>query len=145
MSRKEPELNPDDPQRKGNDAATASDMTTTNQVTGILNIDKLYPDKPNVIPYQNPYTIQGGGYMRKYKFISKPGQFSVQGRNPIDALRNGLAKLENENGDIYNQRKQITVNLQGESNRTNKLHKFMVKIFRIDHPVYKYKIEIWKF
>jgi hypothetical protein len=145
MSRKEPELNPDDPQRKGNDAAIASDMTTTNQVTGILNIDKLYPDKPNVIPYQNPYTIQGGGYMRKYKFISKPGQFSVQGRNPIDALRNGLEKLENENGDIYNQRKQITVNLQGESNRTNKLHKFMVKIFRIDHPVYRYKIELWKF
>jgi hypothetical protein len=145
MSRKEPELNPDDPQKKGNDAAATSDMTTTNQVTGILNIDKLYPDKPITTPYYNPYTIQGGGYMRKYKFISKPGQFSVQGRNTIDALRNGLAKLENENGDIYNQRKQITVNLQRESNRTNKLHKFMVKIFRIDHPVYRYKIELWKF
>jgi hypothetical protein len=145
MSRKEPELNPDDPQKKGNDAASASDMTTTNQVTGILNIDKLYPDEPIVIPYQNPYTIQGGGYMRKYKFISKPGQFSIHGRSPMDALRNGLEKLENENGDIYNRKKQISVNLQSESNRSNKLHKFMVKIFKIDHPVYRYKIELWKF
>ena len=135
---------PDDPQKKGNDAVAASNSTTTNQVSGILNIDKLYPDKPIIIPYQNPYTIHGGGYIRQYRFISKPGQFSVQGRNLMDALRNGLEKLENENRDIYNSRKQISVNLQRESNRINKLHKFMVKIFRINHPVYHYKIELWK-
>ena len=83
---------------------------------------------------------------KQYRFMSKPGEFPIPGRNPIDALRNGLAKLENENGDIYNRRKQITVNLQKENNnRANKLHKFMVKIFRIDHPVYRYKIELWKF
>jgi hypothetical protein len=144
MSIKEPELNPDDPQKKGNDAIAASNSTTTNQVSGILNIDKLYPDKPIIIPYQNPYTIHGGGYIRQYRFISKPGQFSVQGRNLMDALRNGLEKLENDNIDIYNSRKQISVNLQRESNRINKIHKFMVKIFRINHPVYHYKIELWK-
>ena len=42
-------------------------------------------------------------------------------------------------------KKQISVNLQSESNRSNKLHKLMVKIFKIDHPVYRYKIELWKF
>ena len=41
MSIKEPELYPDDPQKKGNDAVAASNSTTTNQVSGILNIDKL--------------------------------------------------------------------------------------------------------
>ena len=76
--------------------------------------------------------------------MSKPGKFGIQGKNPIDALRNGLVKLENENNNIYNQRKQITVNLQKEGNRINKLHKFMVKIYRINHPVYRYKIELWQ-
>lgn len=145
MSRKEPELNPEDPQKKGNEASASTDATTTNQITGILNIDKLYQDKPILIHYENPYTINGGGYMKQYRFISKPGKFSIQGRNPMDALRNGLEKLENENGDIYNRRRQISVNLQRESNRENKLHKFMIKIFRINHPVYRYKIELWKF
>ena len=78
--------------------------------------------------------------------MSKPGQFPIHGKNPLDALRNGLAKLESENRNIYNRRKQISVNLQKESdNRENKLHKFMVKIYKIDHPVYRYKIELWKF
>jgi hypothetical protein len=78
--------------------------------------------------------------------MSKPGDFPIFGRSPIDALRNGLQKLEEDNKNIYNQRKQITVNLQKEGNNmTNKLHKYMVKIFRIDHPVYRYKIELWKF
>ena len=147
MSRKEPELNPEDPQKKGNEASASTDATTSNQITGILNIDKLYPDKPILIHYENPYTINGGGAgcMKQYRFMSKPRQFSVHGRNPMDALRNGLEKLENEDGDIYNRRKQISVNLQRESNRANKIHKFMVKIFRINHPVYRYKIELWKF
>lgn len=147
MSNIEPELNPDDPQKKGNEASSSADASAGNQSNGILNIDKLYPDKPILIPYQNPYSINGGGggNMKQYRFISKPGKFLIHGRNPMDALRNGLDKLENENGDIYNRRRQITVNLQKESNRENKLHKFMIKIFRIDHPVYRYKIELWKF
>jgi hypothetical protein len=148
MSRKEPQLNPEDPQRLGNDSVNSTDMTTTNQLNGELNIDKLYPEVKDTqtIFYENPYIINGGGYMHQFRFISKPGQFSIQGRNPLDALKNGLARLENENRDIYNQKKRITVNLQKISNnRANKPHKFMVKIFRIDHPVYKYKIEIWKF
>jgi len=146
MSRKEPELYPDDPQKKGNDASNSTNMTATKQLNGELNIDKLYPefsDKPAVL-YENPYTINGGS-MRRYNFISKPGQFSIHGKNPLDALRNGLSKLETENRNIYNQRKQISVNLQKEnSNRENKLHKFMVKIYKIDNPVYRYKIELWK-
>ena len=146
MSRTEPELSPEDPQKKGIDEIDSTDTTTTNMVSGILNIDKLYPDTTTpVIPYENPYTIKGGRYMQQYRFISKPGQFSIRGKNPLDALRNGLSKLENENKDIYNQRKQISVNLQKENkNRVNNLHKFMVKIFRIDHPTYRYKIELWK-
>lgn len=147
MSRQEPQLDPDNPQKKGNEATSSTDMTTTNQLNGELNIDKLYPEVKDTqtVIYENPYTINGGGNMCQYKFMSKPGKFSIQGRNPLDALRNGLAKLESENKDIYNQRKQISVNLIKESKRANKLHKFMVKIFRIDHPVYKYKIELWKF
>jgi hypothetical protein len=147
MSKKEPELSPEDPQRKGNDQIVSTDSTAINQTNGELNIDKLYPNtKTLAVLYENPYTINGGGCMKQYRFMSKPGEFQIPGRNPIDALRNGLAKLENENGDIYNRRRQISVNLQRESNnRANKLHKFMVKIFRIDHPVYRYKIELWKF
>jgi hypothetical protein len=146
MSIIQPELNPENPQKKGIDEADATDQTTANLIDGNLAIDRLYPDtKSFVIPHENPYTINGGSSIQ-YQFISKPGKFLIHGRSPIDALRNGLAKLENENGDIYNQKKQITVNLQKKSNnRTNKLHKFMVKIFRIDHPVYRYKIELWKF
>jgi hypothetical protein len=148
MSRKEPELSPEDPQKKGHDAMNSTNMTTNNQLNGELNIDKLYPElrsKPAVL-YENPYTINGGGIMKPYHFMSKPGQFQIHGRNPLDALRNGLEKLENENRNIYNKRKQISVNLQKENNnRENKLHKFMVKIFKIDHPVYRYKIELWKF
>lgn len=146
MSRKEPQLNPDNPQKKGNDQMTSTDMTTTNQLNGELNIDNLYPQiKPvQAVVYENPFTINGGSH-RKYNFISKQGKFPIHGRTPIDALRNGLEKLENENQNIYKNRKQISVNLQKESNnRSNKLHKFMVKIFRINHPVYRYKIEIWK-
>jgi hypothetical protein len=147
MSRKEPQLNPEDSQKKGNDAINSTDITTTNQMNGELNIEKLYPDtKPIEVQYENPYTINGGGHMRNYNFISKSGQFQIHGRNPIDALRNGLTKMENANKDIYKNKRQISVNLQKESNnRNNKLHKFMVKIFRINHPVYKYKIELWKF
>jgi hypothetical protein len=148
MSRKEPQLNPEDPQQKGNEATSSTDMTATNQLNGELNIDKLYPEVKDTqtIIYENPYTINGGGYMPQFRFISKPGKFSIQGRNLLDALKNGLTKLENENRDIYNQKKKISVNLQKISiNRENKIHKFMVKIFRIEHPVYKYKIEIWKF
>jgi len=147
MSRAEPELSPEDPQKKGNDAVASTDMTTTNQANGELNIDKLYPDtKPPAVLYESPYTVNGGGFIRKYRFMSKPGQFPIHGRNPLDALRNGLVKLESENRNIYNRRKQISVNLQKESdNRENKLHKFMVKIYKIDHPVYRYKIELWKF
>jgi hypothetical protein len=146
MSRKEPQLNPEDPQKKGNDSINSTSMTTTNELNGELNIDKLYPEIKDkiVVPYENPYTINGGGYIKQYHFISKPGQFLINGRNPVEALRNGLEKLEKEDGNIYNRRKQMTVNLQRESNRSNKLHKFIVKIFRIEHPVYKYKIEIWK-
>jgi hypothetical protein len=147
MSRKEPQLNPEDSQKKGNDAINSTDITTTNQMNGELNIEKLYPDtKPIEVQYENPYTINGGGHMRNYNFISKSGQFQIHGRNPIDALRNGLTKMENSNKDIYKNKRQISVNLQKESNnRNNKLHKFMVKIFRINDPVYKYKIELWKF
>jgi hypothetical protein len=146
MSRKEPSMDPDNPQRRGAEASSATDATAIDQANGELNIDKLFPNKPPVPQYESPYTVNGGSCMKKYRFISKPGEFSIPGRNPIDALRNGLTKLENENGDIYNRRKQISVNLQRESNnRGNKLHKFMVKIFRIDHPVYRYKIELWKF
>jgi len=146
MSIIQPELNPENPQKIGNDKADATDQTTANLIDGNLGIDRLYPDKKSfVIPYENPYTINGGSSIQ-YRFISKPGNFLIHGRSPIDALRNGLEKMENENGDIYNRRKQITVNLQKEgNNRANKLHKFMVKIFRIDHPVYRYKIELWKF
>ena len=147
MSRVQPAMSPEDPQKKGADAMSSTDKTATEQVNGSINIDKLYPDtKPPIVPYESPFNINGGGCMKQYRFMSKPGEFPIPGRNPIDALRNGLAKLENENGDIYNRRKQITVNLQKESNnRANKQHKFMVKIFRIDHPVYRYKIELWKF
>lgn len=147
MSRVQPAMSPEDPQKKGADAMSSTDKTATEQVNGSINIDKLYPDtKPPIVPHESPFNINGGGCMKQYRFMSKPGEFPIPGRNPIDALRNGLAKLENENGDIYNRRKQITVNLQKESNnRANKLHKFMVKIFRIDHPVYRYKIELWKF
>jgi hypothetical protein len=147
MSRVQPAMSPEDPQKKGADEISSTDKTATEQINGSINIDKLYPDtKPVIVPYESPFTINGGGCMKQYRFMSKPGEFQIPGRNPIDALRNGLAKLENENGDIYNRRKQITVNLQRESNnRANKLHKFMVKIFRIDHPVYRYKIELWKF
>ena len=147
MSRVQPAMSPEDPQQKGADAMSSTDKTATEQINGSINIDKLYPDiRPPVVQYESPFTINGGGCMKQYRFMSKPGEFPIPGRNPIDALRNGLAKLENENGDIYNRRKQITVNLQKESNnRANKLHKFMVKIFRIDHPVYRYKIELWKF
>lgn len=148
MSRKEPQLNPEDPQKKGAESSTSTDMTAVNQVNGELNIDKLYPDvKPPIVQYENPYTINGGGKcMNQYRFMSKPGYFPIQGRNPLDALRNGLLKLENDNRNIYNTRKQISVNLQKEdSNRVNKIHKFMVKIYKIDHPVYNYKIELWKF
>ena len=147
MSRVQPAMSPEDPQKKGADEISSTDKTATEQINGSINIDKLYPDtKPVIVPYESPFTINGGGCMKQYRFMSKPGEFPIPGRNPIDALRNGLAKLENENGDIYNRRKQITVNLQRESNnRANKLHKFMVKIFRIDHPVYRYKIELWKF
>lgn len=148
MSRREPQLNPEDPQKKGNDAATSTDMTAVNQVNGELNIDKLYPDTmPPVSQYENPFTINGGGKsMKQYRFMSKPGYFPIHGRNPLDALRNGLAKLENDNQNIYNTRKKISVNLQKEdSNRVNKIHKFMVKIYKIDHPVYRYKIELWKY
>jgi hypothetical protein len=147
MSRIQPAIDPENPQKKGAEAMASTDATAVNQANGELNIEKLYPDtRPPVIQYENPYTVNGGGGMKKYRFISKPGEFPIKGRNPMDALRNGLAKLENENGDIYNRRKQITVNLQRENNnRTNKLHKFMVKIFRIDHPVYRYKIELWRF
>jgi len=146
MSIIQPELNPENPQKIGIDEADATDQTTANLINGNLGIDKLYPDtKSFVIQYENPYTINGGSSIQ-YRFMSKPGKFLIHGRNPMDALRNGLEKLENENRDIYNQIKKITVNLQRESNnRANKLHKFMVKIFRIDHPVYRYKIELWKF
>ena len=141
MSRKEPAMSPEDPQKKGDDAISSTDKTVTEQINGSINIDKLYPDiRPPVVQYESPFTI------KQYRFMSKPREFPIPGRSPIDALRNGLVKLENENGDIYNRRKQITVNLQRENNnRANKLHKFMVKIFRIDHPVYRYKIELWKF
>lgn len=147
MSRKEPQMSPEDPQKKGADAMASTDATVINQANGQLNIDKLYPDtKPPVVQHENPFNINGGGRTRKYKFISKPGKFAIHGKNPVDALQNGLAKLESENGNIYNRKKQITVNLQKESNnRANKMHKFMVKIFKIDHPVYRYKIELWKF
>jgi|688.fasta_scaffold329398_1 hypothetical protein len=146
MSRTEPELNPENPQKKGNDAMNSTSMTTTNEINGGLNIDKLYPEikDKKIVPYENPYTIQGGGKKNEYRFISKPGDFFIPGRNPMDALRNGLEKLENQNKNIYNQSKKITINLQKNSKRANKIHKFMVKIFRIEHPIYKYKIEIWK-
>lgn len=146
MSKIEPHANPDDPQRQGIEEISSTSKSTTNQLNGELNIDKLFPVQEKfVFKYENPYKIEGGGCMKQYRFLSKPGDFLIRGKNPMDALRNGLEKLESENGNIYNQKKQITVNLQRESNRLNKIHKFMVKIFRIDHPVYKYKIEIWKF
>jgi hypothetical protein len=147
MSKIEPHLNPDDPQRKGNEAINSTGTTTTNQLNGELNIDKLYPEIKDVVvvQYENPFSVNGGGCMKQYHFMSKPGNFPIYGKNPIDALRNGLNKLENNDRNIYNNRRQITVNLQRNSNRANKQHKFMVKIFKIDHPVYKYKIEIWKF
>jgi len=147
MSKKEPLLGPENPQKLGSDEISSTDKSTTDQVNGSINIERLFPDtRPPPVPFVNPYSVNGGGCMKQYRFISKPGDFPIYGKNPIDALQNGLTKLENENGDIYNRRKQITVNLQRESkNRTNKLHKFMVKIFRIDHPVYRYKIELWKF
>jgi hypothetical protein len=148
MSRKEPQFNPDDPQRMGTESINSTDLGAINQVNGELNIEKIYPDtRPPVVEYDNPYTIVGGKRtkMNKYNFISKSGKFGIQGKNQIDALKNGLLKLESENRNIYNQKKQITVNLQKESNnRINKLHKFMIKIFRIDNPVYHYKIEIWE-
>ena len=146
MSRIQPELSPEDPQKKGNYLATSTNITTTNQLNGEINIDKLYPEiKPKeAIIFENPYNINGGS-MRKYNFISKHGKFPIQGKTPIDALRNGLAKLENENQNIYKNRKQISVDLQKENNnRMNKLHKFMVKIYKINNPVYQYKIELWK-
>ena len=147
MSRVQPEMNPEDPQKKGADAMASTDATAVKQANGELNIDKLYRNTtPPAVQFESPYNINGGSCMKQYRFMSKPGEFPVHGRSPIDALRNGLEKLENENRNIYNRRKQITVNLQREgNNRANKLHKFMVKIFRIDHPVYRYKIELWKF
>ena len=147
MSRKEPSMNPEDPQKLGADAMSSTDKTVTEQINGSINIDKLFPDtKPPIQQFENPYSVAGGGHIKQYRFMSKPGQFQISGKSPIDALRNGLAKLENENRNIYNRRKQLSVNLQREgNNRANKLHKFMVKIFRIDHPVYRYKIELWKF
>jgi hypothetical protein len=147
MSKKEPLLGPENPQKMGSDEISSTDKTTTEQVNGSINIERLLPDtRPPPVPFVNPYSVNGGGFMRQYRFISKPGNFQIYGKNPIDALQNGLTKLENKNRDIYNRRKKITVNLQREgNNRTNKLHKFMVKIFRIDHPVYRYKIELWKF
>lgn len=145
MSRVQPSMNPEDPTRKGTEQINATEKNAINQENSLLNIDKLFPDKPLVPQYESPYNVNGGGNMKKYRFMSKPGEFSISGRNPMDALQNGLVKLENENADFYNQRKQITVNLQKESNRVNKIHKFMMKIFRIDHPVYRYKIELWKF
>lgn len=147
MSRVQPAMSPEDPQKKDTDSIDSTDATAINQANGELNIEKLYPNtKQPVIQYESPYSINGGSaYMKQYRFISKPGKFQIPGKSPIDALRNGLEKLENENRNIYNRRKQLTVNLQREgNNRTNKLHKFMVKIFRIDHPVYRYKIELWK-
>ena len=147
MSRKEPAMNPEDPQKLGADSMSSTDKTATEQINGSINIEKLFPDtKPPIPAYESPYSVAGGGCMKQYRFMSKPGEFPIFGRSPIDALRNGLEKLEEDNKDIYNRKKQITVNLQREgNNRTNKLHKFMVKIFRIDHPVYRYKIELWKF
>jgi uncharacterized protein YifE (UPF0438 family) len=146
MSRIEPKMFPEDPQKKGTEVIDSTDSTAINQSNGELNIDKLYPDtRPPVVQFESPYNINGGGFMKQYHFMSKPGEFPIKGRNLIDALKNGLSKLENQNRDIYNQKKQITVNLQRKSNnRENKLHKYMVKIFRIDHPVYRYKIELWK-
>ena len=41
MTRAEPELSPEDPQKKGNDAVVSTDMTATNQANGELNIEKL--------------------------------------------------------------------------------------------------------
>ena len=147
MSRKEPAMNPEDPQKLGADSMSSTDKTATEQINGSINIEKLFPDtKPPIPAYESPYSVAGGGSMKQYRFMSKPGDFPIFGRSPIDALRNGLQKLEEDNKNIYNQRKQITVNLQKEGNNmTNKLHKYMVKIFRIDHPVYRYKIELWKF
>jgi hypothetical protein len=147
MSRKEPELNPEDPQKKGNEAINSTSMSTSNEINGGLNVDKLYPEikEKEVKVYENPYTITGGGNIRQYRFISKPNDFLIEGKNPMDALRNGLNRLENDNKNIYNEKRKIKVNLQRFSNRSNKIHKFMVKIFKINHPVYKYKIEIWKF
>jgi hypothetical protein len=145
MFRQVPQFNPDNPQKIGTDYIISTDLSAINQANGELNIEKIYPiTRPIVVPYDNPYNINGGSRIHKYHFMSKPGKFGIQGKNPIDALRNGLVKLENENNNIYNQRKQITVNLQKEGNRINKLHKFMVKIYRINHPVYRYKIELWQ-
>lgn len=147
MAAKQPELDPNNPQRKGNESTTSTDMTTTSQINGEVNIANLYPeykDKP-AVQVENPYTINGGGCMKEYNFMSYPRDFQIRGKNPLDAMRNGLIKLGNEDVDIYNQRKKMIVNIQKKSaNRANKLHKFMIKIYRIDHPVYKYKLEFYK-
>lgn len=146
MSRKQPELDPNNPQKEGHEATTSTDMTTTSQINGELNIANLYPEfKDNpAVHVENPYTINGG-CMKQYNFMSNLREFQINGKNPLDAIRNGLIKLGNENLDIYNRRKRMTVNIQKNSaNRTNKLHKFMIKIYRIEHPVYKYKLEFYK-
>lgn len=147
MSTKQPELDPNNPQKQGQESASSTNSTTTNQINGEINIANLYPqfkEKP-AVPVENPYTINGGGSMKQYQFMSHPGKFQIHGKNPLDAIRNGLIKLENEDVDIYNRRKKMMINIQKNNvNRTNKLHKFMIKIYRIDHPVYKYKLEFYK-
>lgn len=150
MSRKQPELDPNNPQKQGQESASSTSLTTTNQINGEINIANLYPqfkDKPAVL-IENPYTINGGGCMNQYNFMSNSRKFQINGKNPLDAIRNGLIKLGNEDVDIYNQRKKMMINIQKQSanrkNSTNKLHKFMIKIYRIEHPVYKYKLEFYK-
>ena len=90
MSRIEPKMFPDDPQKKGIEVIDSTDLTAINQSNGELNIDKLYPDtRPPVIKFESPYNINGGGFIKQYNFISKSGKFPIQGKNLIDALKNG--------------------------------------------------------
>ena len=138
---KQPELSPENPQKKGEDQASSTHSTITNQINGEANVKNLYPeivDYPIIVP-DNPYTINGG-CNRKYNFLSKNNSFQINGKSHLDAIRNGFIKLSIENSDIYN-RKRMTVNLQ--NNRSTKLHKYLIKIIPIHHPLYKYKIEFY--
>jgi len=138
---KEPALNPENPQKKGEEESIATQLTMLNQIGSLSNINNVYPknnDIKMVVP-NNQYTINGG-CNRKYNFLLKNNSFQINGKSHLDAIRNGFMKLSNENSDIYN-RRRMTVNIQ--NNKSTKLHKYLIKIIPIQHPLYKYKIEFY--